>query len=550
MQVGRNGALRGVALGGLVLVLAACGGASKSASQGGNSIVGAAGTKGLAAAAMPAGSLLFADVNLDEGSPAWARLTALGSRFPSWPKFVADFQKSMNKKSDGSGLTGTQIRAMLGGEVGVAITAAPTTAAGQPSYLVYADVKDAAGIKAAIAKDSPAAGSHAGFDEFAAKDGKTVAGVGKDAMLVASTKADLEAAIDLRGVSSGRLTDSQEFKDALATLPSDNLMVGYVSTAGMQAYATYMEQKQAQTAGAAAALNPIGGVAAGAIGADQYSQIKKQLAAQKAIAFSFDATADGFRFRTTSRIDEAKAKELAGANYTAYKPVLLDRVPANSWLALSFQNLGPTLKTAYGAILDRPETKTKLTQFEALTGTKLDDLVALTSGEHALYVGPGLPASGALLLHPADATAGGETIKKLTALAAKTGKTPVTDVKGGQEIAVRPGFNAAWRQSGDVLGLGYGAGSTLADPAKDPLFKSAAVTDLAKLAGIDLTKDTTGEAYVNIGGLIAFGSAFKSPTDAKSIEALANAKHVGGMLAFGSRDGDLLTQDAFLEVVK
>ena len=71
------------------LVLAGCGGSDKA-----SAVAGAAGTDGRAAQAFPASTVAFADANIDENSDAWKRLLALGARFPSWPKLVAEFNKS------------------------------------------------------------------------------------------------------------------------------------------------------------------------------------------------------------------------------------------------------------------------------------------------------------------------------------------------------------------------------------------------------------------------------------------------------------------------
>ena len=91
----------------LAVVAAGCGSSSKAGAA------GAAGTDGRAAQAFPASTVAFLDANIDETSAAWKQLLALGARFPSWPKLVAEFNKAANDATD-DGPTLTQLRSWLG----------------------------------------------------------------------------------------------------------------------------------------------------------------------------------------------------------------------------------------------------------------------------------------------------------------------------------------------------------------------------------------------------------------------------------------------------
>ena len=77
-------------------------------------------------------------------------------------------------------------------------------------------------------------------------------------------------------------------------------------------------------------------------------------------------------------------------------------MPASSWFAASFGDLGTNAKSAADqALAGNPGAQQQVTQVETLLGIKLDDVYALLSGENALYAGPGAPVSAGLVMHPA-----------------------------------------------------------------------------------------------------------------------------------------------------
>ena len=128
------------------IVLAGCGGSSKA-----SAVAGAAGTDGRAAQAFPASTVAFADANIDEKSDAWKRLLALGARFPSWPKLMAEFDKAANQATDG-GPTLAQVRSWLGSEVAVGVLDVPADGS-DPPLLGFAEVTDKSGLEGALEKE-------------------------------------------------------------------------------------------------------------------------------------------------------------------------------------------------------------------------------------------------------------------------------------------------------------------------------------------------------------------------------------------------------------
>jgi Protein of unknown function (DUF3352) len=512
------------ALAALALVgvaLAGCGGSSKA-----SAVAGAAGTDGRGAQAFPASTVAFADANIDEKSDAWKRLLALGARFPSWPKLVTEFNKSANQATDG-GPTLAQVRSWLGTEVAVGVLDVPA-AGTDPNVLGFAEVTDRNGLEGALKqeKDVHAAGTHGAFDLFQDAKGSAVIGVSDDTALVANSQAVVEAAIDRLAGSSDHLSDSADFKDTLATLPSDNIVVGYAPGSTLQKLVTL-----SQTSGPEAAQ--------GVVPQAQLDQLSAKLAGIRSFGFSLDATDKGLRTRVTTLLN-GKATGLP----EAFSPDLLSRVPANSWFAASFGNLDASIKQAADqGLKTNPSAQKQVTQVETLLGVKLDDLYGLLSGDQAVYAGPGAPLSAGLILHPADAAKGATTLRALTKLLSSQGIN-FTDTADGQQAAIQ-GFVVHWRAVDDVLGIGSDA--TVGDSAKDSIVDSDKYKRVLAEDGVDSGAKTLGLAYIDVPSLVNLGAAFGSFNSPGDKETLDNLRHIGGVLFWTGRDGDTVTSDVFVE---
>ncbi|MDX6628587.1 MAG: hypothetical protein QOH00_833 [Gaiellales bacterium] len=512
-------ALAGLALVGVVL--AGCGSAGKA-----SAVAGAAGTDGRAAQAYPASTVAFADANIDEQSDAWKRLLALGARFPSWPKLLTEFDKSANQATDG-GPTFAQVRSWLGSEVAVGVLDVPTDGS-DPLVLGFAEVSDRSGLEGALKqeKDVQAAGTHGGFDLFQDTKKSTVVGVSDDTALVANSQAVVNAAIDRLSASSDRLSDSTDFKDTLATLPSDNLVVAYAPGSTLQKLVTL-----AQTRGPAATQ--------GQVPQAQVNQISAKLAGIRSLGFSLGATDKGLRARGTTLLNGQDSGLPA-----AFSPDLLRRVPASSWFAASFGNLDASIKQAADqALTTNASAQKQVAQVEALLGVKLDDVYALLSGDQALYAGPGAPLSAGLILHPADAAKGAATLRTLTKLLTSQGIT-FTDTADGQKAAIQ-GFVVHWRAVDDVIGIGSDA--AVGDSAKDSIVDSDKYKRVLAEDGVGGSSKTLGLAYIDVPSLVNLATAFGAFNGASGKETVDNLRHVGGVLFWTGRDGDTVTSDVFVE---
>jgi hypothetical protein len=504
----------------LAVVVAGCGGAAKAGAA------GAAGTDGRAALAYPASTVAFADANIDEQSDAWKNLLALGARFPSWPKLVSEFNKSANQATDG-GPTLAQVRSWLGSEVAIGVLNVPSDGA-DPQVLGFAEVSDRSGLEGALKqeKDVKIVGTRGGFDLYQDSKGKAVVAVSDDTALVSNSQPVVDAAIDRLASSSDRLADTADFKDTLATLPSDNIVVGYAPGSTLQKLVTL-----AQTRGPAAAQ--------GTVPQAQLDQISAKLAGIRSLGFSLGATDKGLRLRGTTLLNGS-----ASGVPEAFSPDLLKRVPGNSWFAASFGNLDAGIKQAADqALKTNSEAQQQVSQVEAMLGVKLDDLYGLLSGDQAIYAGPGAPLSAGLILHPADAAKGATTLRALTKLLTSQGIN-FTDTPDGQQATIK-GFVVHWRAVDDVIGIGSDA--AVGDLAKDSIVDSDAYKRVLAEDGVDGSSKTLGLAYIDVPSLVnlaaAFGS-FNSPSDKETVD---NLRHIGSVLFWTGRDGDTVTSDVFVE---
>jgi hypothetical protein len=503
------------------LALAGCGGSSKASGA-----AGAAGTDGRAAQAFPATTVAFVDANIDASSDAWKRLLALGARFPSFPKLVADFNRSANEATD-NGPTLSQVRAWLGSEVAIGVLDVPADGT-DPDVLGFAEVRDRASLEAQLKqeKDTTALGTHGDYDLFKASGDSVILAISDDTALIGSTQPIVVAGIDRLAGTGDKLSDSGDFKDTLASLPSDNIAVAYAPGAVLQKLVA-LAQKKDPTQNAQSVTSA------------QMSKISAQLAGIRGVGFSLDATDSGLRTRTTALLNGD-----ATSVPDAYKAELLSHVPASSWFAASFGNVGASAKSASDqAIAGNPSAQQQVTQVETMLGIKLDDIYALLSGENAIYAGPGAPVSAGLVMHPADAAKGADTLRALTRALATQG-IKFDDTADGQSAVIQ-GFAARWRAVGDDLAIGTDA--AVGDAVKDSIVDSDKFKRVLAEDGVDSGSKTLGLAYIDVPSLIGVATAFGAFNDASNKEALANLKHIGGVLFWTGRDGDTVTSDVFVE---
>ncbi|MDX6377496.1 MAG: hypothetical protein QOE98_1799 [Gaiellaceae bacterium] len=521
--------LAAVATCALALVVAACGGAASNAAP------GAAGTAGKGAEAFPASTLFFVDANADVNSSAWQKVRAVGARFPGYPKIEAKITAALSQSKDGFSFA-QDIQPWAGDEAAFGVLAI-TLSGGQPKpqFVAYLASKDDAKAIAAITKKGEATktGDYKGYGEYTGKDRDVFTAVGKGAVLVAGDTTALHASIDAReGDAAGRLSASPLYGEALATLPDDNVLVGYADGA-----------KLAQLAGTAFAAAAQGDGTT-AVPPAQVDQALSQLEALRAIAFSAGADDGGLRLRVSALLDEAKAKQLGQTPSAELK--LLDRAPADALVYAGTPGWGDALDKAIASATSDPEVAQGIAGFEAMTGLTLKgDVLPLLSGEAGLYVSGGAPAKGALLLQPKDATAAAASLTRITAAIAKQGGAGAPTFAplptGEGQITTLEGHDVSWLHAGDLIALGFDTGG---------------VAPAGGLAGSDGFRSVSGAAklpgkvgallYADIPGLVAL--AQRAGGEQVPAEALANIRALGGLLAWSTQDKGVAKGELYLQV--
>jgi Protein of unknown function (DUF3352) len=504
------------------LVLAGCGSSDKAAA-----VAGAAGTDGRAAQAFPASTVAFFDANIDESSTAWKQLLTLARRFPSWSNFAGQLQKQMNDQTGSGGPTLAQVRSWLGSEAAFGVLDVPADGS-DPTILAFAEVRDRAQLEAALKndKDTSALGKHGDYDLFESKE-KSVLAISADTALLSNTRAPVEAAIDRLGGTGDKLSDVAAFQDTLATLASDNILVGYAPGSVLPKLVALGRRNDP--------TDQTKNVSQG-----QFDQIIQKLGDVRGLGFSLGATDKGLRIRGTTLLNDGSSGVPA-----AYTPELLNRVPANSWFAASFGDIGKSAKSAADQALgSNPDAQKQVQQVEAVLGIKLDDVYALISGEHALYAGPGAPVSAGLILHPPDPERGATTLRALTRLLTQQG-IKFEDTADGQSAAIQ-GFAARWRTVDDVIGIGTDA--AVGNAVKDSIVDSDKFKNVLAEDGVASDAKTLGLAYIDVPSLVNLANAFGNfGDDPSNKEAFENLKHIGGVLFWTGSDGNTVTSDVFVE---
>lgn len=505
----------------LALTAAACGGSAGGA--------GSAGAKGAGAAAAPASTILFVDADIDAGSGQWQRATALGSRFPSWPKLIARFQQAV---TDGHGPISFErdVRPWLGGEASVAVTGVRVGSGEggpKPDYVAYAASRDDGKLRAALERAGfRAAGSYAGYGEYTTRAGGEAlhAAVGDGALLLGSTQALLHRSIDVREGRGAALADSAAFKKATERLPDESLALGYVDGAG---------------------LRQVLRLASAAQSGMSTPRVDTQLQGVDGIAFSLSAQDRGLDARAVVLAEKGALARLGVG--PAFRPSLAGRVPANAVAYLGFSDLGPKLQRllAQGGA-SNAEVASAPARLQALTGISFTkDLVPLLSGEHAVYARPGQHVAASLLLRPADVDRGVATLQKATAALARfqpqLRPTPIPGVQG-QQVTVG-GQTLSWRRTGDALAIGNDPG--VGEDQGGGLAATDRFGQAAKDAG--LPDEVTGVLFADVQGLVSLVSG--TDDDGKiSPEARRNLEHVGGVLGWSALDGDVLESRLFVQI--
>jgi hypothetical protein len=485
---------------------------------------------GAAQDAVPADALFYADVNLDRGSDAWKQFAAVGQRFPGWQHLVDQIANGFN--SGGSSTTNVSLDAgptttfkddiepWLGGSAAVAVTSVDATA-GTAGWLVFVASTDDSKAKAALLKDGATAdGSYAGYSLYRSSNGNDEAAVGDGAVLLGADTGTLHDSIDVRDGKADSLSTNDAFTSAMAKLPSESLVRGYVNT-----------QKLSQLVGFAA----LGGIGSSSSGSAQVQKLASSLNSLDSLTFAAWASQDGYHLSLRTTLKPGADSSLFTGQ--AQPSTLAPLVPDDAFAFLAFANYGDYLKQALDS--GAPGMAQQLQLFEQQTGLSVNnDLIPLLSGQELFYAAPGVPVRAALLLKPDDPQAAAATMHKIAALLVKSlpGATLQPLASGdGEQISLSNGLAVTWRLTASGL-IAVGNDQAAGDAPSSSLLSSAAYKDLLSRAGVP--SGAAVPLYFNLSGLLKLLPLSADP----------NLQHIGSVLAWSSHDGNDYSSDLFVQV--
>lgn len=484
----------------------------------------AASATGSPADAVPAGALLYADVNLDHGSSAWQQFATVSKRFPGWQRLVDRTVHSFDDSSNGTTYE-KDVAPWLGDSAGIALTSVDING-GKPSFVAFVASKDDGKAKSAVAGDNKTQpdGEYNGYSQYrsTSTSGGEI-GVGDGAVIFASDTQTLHDAIDVRAGKADSLANDSSFNAAMANLPKDSLVRGYANPS-----------KLAQLA----SLAQLSGQAPGT-SAQQLATLTKALGSLDSASFSMFASAGGYNSVFHVHVKDGADPGLFGAQ-SMPSLTLTSMVPADAFLFL-----GTKFSTPGGFTNSFTQGlggggSSQLKQFEQLTGLSIQrDIAPLFSGELLLYAAPGLPARGALLLKPADPAAAAAGLERLTAFAAHARPglhiKPLGDGRQGQSLELSPGFTFTWERTADGL-IAIGNDTAAGSKPGAPLVESSGYTSLLSKAQVPAGANVL--AYLSVPGILQLVPTTVDP----------NLRHLGGILEWGSRDGNDISFGLFTEV--
>lgn len=400
---------------------------------------------GGAAAVAPAESIAYIWLDADRRSAQWRAALAIVDRIPGARRSL---DSQLAQVLAGMGTATKELDAALGPEVVVSVLRGGRAVA-------LTRPRDRAALERLLRRlPSPAATSEL--------EGWTA---------VARRQSDLDAF--RQALARGRLDQDERFRELTGRLPDVALVRLFARSDGLAALASTGATGLPRLPGAGSLGSFPGG--------------------ETALALSSEP--DGLRI-------VGAARSTRGDLGTSYVPTLLERVPADARVAVSFKGSDALLARARELGGGTGSAK----QFEDLLGVPLERFAQLFAGEGVLYArrGASIPEL-TLALRPADAASGQQTLLRLArSLAQRSGMPISTSTERGVEVT-RLGSGAAslsFARVGDLLvattasggPASFGAaGSSL---TADPAFAAA-----AKRAGFE--GRTSGLAYVDLQGVLS-----------------------------------------------
>lgn len=530
----------------VVLVTAAVAGTALAVSGCGGSSDTSGAAAGEVASWVPAGSPLYLEASTDFDGPQWTQVDTLAKLFPAYPELRTMIDDAL--KSDDVDFE-TDVKPLLGAHAAIAGLALPDTAAIQGSLtnptpgaaaeaaddlefvgvVEIADGKEA-DVEALLVKSGAAKdGTHAGSDVFT--DSGTVAAVGDGVLVISDTEPQLFKALDAHAAGGDKtLAGTSRFSDALAKLPAEVFGQAYFDVGALVQSAS-QSQPQLDQLGLADYQNAV-------------------------VAASVSAEPDGARVKGV-------VVGAPDAGIAEFSPTLAEKVPADAIAYLGFNDLAGSITT----ILDRAraaQSSDTTAQIEALTGqlpallgVSIDDLAALSSGEHAIVATSGSPNPGAALLLKVDD--GAKATATLDALRVGVPRllqtfSPDTKLPAWKQVPLAAGVTG-WRLPlSPEVGVVYGVDGDLAIAGTSVPAVTAVQRPVSPLSSsADFTAATggmpdavTSVLWVNISEAIEAADKLGALKDLPA-ESVANLRPLKSITAW-TTGGETPTFEVFLKI--
>ena len=496
---------------------------------------------------VPAGSPAYVDVSTDFDGEQWQQIDRLGRLFPDYPELRRQLDEELNEGP----VTFDEIRPVLGERAGVALLRFPplgdelqdpSQAAASAEEAFVAVVELAEGQEGAardlLMRDDglTPSGECEGAEVLVDEDGEAVAAITEATLVVSNTRDNVCASLAAHAAGGdATLAGEERYTNALNQLPEETFAEGYLDVGRIVS----------EVAASSPELEQLG------LTGDTENAV---------LAASVAAEEEGVRVE--GLIDGAPA----AAQGEGFDPTLLDRTPSDAFAYLGFSNLaglvGDTLGGLEGEAGQQLQQQLEFfsAQLESQLGVTVDDLAALTRGEHAVIVAPGAGTFPgiALALTQEDGARAQATLDKLRAAApqllgmvAPTGtparfrRVPLANGVQGWELPLSPEAGVVYGVDGDLAILGSTADVVRSVQAPqrplrdDPLFQ-------AGTAG--LPESPTALLWVNIERIVGAAEEAGALADAPP-ETLPNLRPLKSVAAW-AEGGETPTFTAFLRIAE
>jgi hypothetical protein len=369
----------------------------------------------------PSGSVMYAEIRGDLPGDQRQQLGAFLSAFPGFAdqstlddKLTETLDRLVRAATDGKHSYATEIKPWWGGAIAIDMPELPDSASERDAFrgAAYLTVTDGAKAQAWLhdqldgATTSSETYGEVQLTVIAAGEKKIKAAYGVDgSMLLVGDVDSVKASLDARRHQSGRssLADDANVRQALAALPADNLVFGFVDNARMLAWSRTMSQR----AGAAAMPDLS---ACTAFGATSWA--------------AFTLRADG----KTLRMDSIQPASKERPKVTTASSRVASRLPASTIVQADVHDLGAVLLGTLDACRTVPEIAKTLTEIDKTVGAigGWNGLLGWIGDTDIIIIRDGTTVGGGVVGIAADKAGAARTVTQLRNLLVLSGSTQIT----------------------------------------------------------------------------------------------------------------------------